>query len=77
FNRIKLVYTSKLIDYPVSYQTRHTLAILHNNEGICEMVSIVRQACMAPLSPQNLFNIAKIEEGRDKQWIRNLNQITK
>ncbi|CAJ0866313.1 1128_t:CDS:2, partial [Entrophospora sp. SA101] len=51
FNRIKLVYTSKLIDYPVSYQTRHTLAILHNNE--------------------------MIEEGRDKQQIRNLNQITK
>ncbi|CAJ0839992.1 2726_t:CDS:2 [Entrophospora sp. SA101] len=32
---------------------------------------------MAPLSPQDLFNIAKIEEGRDKQQIRNLNQITK
>ncbi|CAJ0839989.1 2725_t:CDS:2 [Entrophospora sp. SA101] len=38
---------------------------------------IVHQACMAPLSPQDLFNIAKIEEGRDKQQIRNLNQITK
>nr|CAG8616865.1 8250_t:CDS:10 [Entrophospora candida] len=43
----------------------HALAILHNNEGICEMVSIVRQACMAPLSSQDLFNIAKIEEGSD------------
>nr|CAG8537623.1 415_t:CDS:2 [Entrophospora candida] len=30
FNRIKLVYTSKLIDYSVSYQTRHA-------EGVIEM----------------------------------------
>ncbi|CAJ0844139.1 18787_t:CDS:2, partial [Entrophospora sp. SA101] len=32
FNRIKLVYTSKLIDYSVSYQTRHA-------EGVIEMFS--------------------------------------
>ncbi|RHZ69701.1 hypothetical protein Glove_280g39 [Diversispora epigaea] len=45
FNRIKLVYTSKLINYPVSYQVRHSLAILYNNEGICEIINIVRQTC--------------------------------
>lgn len=33
FNRVKLIYTSKLIDYTASYQTRYALAILHNNEG--------------------------------------------
>ena len=27
FNRVKLIYTSKLIDYTASYQTRHALAI--------------------------------------------------
>jgi hypothetical protein len=77
FNRLKLVYTSKLIDYPVSYKARQALAILHNNEGICEMVSIVHHACMTPLSSQDLFNIAKIEKERGQQRIRNLNQITK
>src|SRR6266498_2566705 len=37
FNRLKLVYLDKRIDYWKSYPVRHALAILHNNEGICEM----------------------------------------
>ncbi len=66
FNRVKLIYTSKLIDYTASYQTRHALAILHNNEGICELVNIARQASNASLSNQNLLNITKIEKERDR-----------
>lgn len=48
FNRVKLIYTSRLIDYSASYQTRRALAILHNNEGICEMVNIARQDSNTP-----------------------------
>ncbi|CAG8512166.1 10829_t:CDS:10, partial [Diversispora eburnea] len=39
----KLVYTSKLINYSVSYQSRYALAILYNNEGICEILRIACQ----------------------------------
>ena len=77
FNRVKLIYTSKLIDYNASYQTRHALAILHNNEGICEMVNIARQASNAPLSHQDLLNITKLEKERDKQRINNVGRIEK
>ncbi|CAB4422451.1 unnamed protein product [Rhizophagus irregularis] len=77
FNRVKLIYTSKLIDYSASYQTRHVLAILHNNEGICEMVNIARQASNTPLSYQDLLNITKIEKERDQQRINNVGRIEK
>src|SRR6266498_931890 len=77
FNRVKLIYTSKLIDYTASYQTRHALAILHNNEGICELVNIARQASNASLSNQDLLNITKIEKERDRQRINNIERIEK
>ncbi|RHZ83721.1 hypothetical protein Glove_88g115 [Diversispora epigaea] len=77
FNRVKLIYTSKLIDYHFSYQTRHALAILHNNEGICELVNIVRQACNSPLSSQDLLNITKIEKERDQERVKNIGRIEK
>ncbi|RHZ67003.1 hypothetical protein Glove_303g107 [Diversispora epigaea] len=77
FNRIKLVYISKLIDYSVSYQARHSLAILHNNEGICEIINIARQVCNTLLSHQDLLNISKIEKERDQQQINNIGRIEK
>lgn len=77
FNRVKLIYTSKLIDYYISYQTRHALAILHNNEGICELVNIAHQACNSFLSSQDLLNIAKIEKERDQKQIKNISRIEK
>ena len=77
FNKLKLTYTSKLIDYPASYQTRHALAILHNNKGICEMMNLVRQICNNPLFHQDLLNITKFEKERDKQQITNIDRIEK
>lgn len=41
FNRVKLIYMLKLIDYSTLYQTRYALAILYNNEEICKMVNII------------------------------------
>ncbi|RIB08903.1 P-loop containing nucleoside triphosphate hydrolase protein [Gigaspora rosea] len=43
-NRIKLNYTDKKQDYPKSYKTRHALAVIHNNNGILELLQILRQA---------------------------------
>ncbi|RHZ59174.1 hypothetical protein Glove_365g52 [Diversispora epigaea] len=77
FNRVKLVYTSKLIDYPVSYQSRHALAILHNNEGICEILRIARQVYNIPLSHQDLLNISKIKKEHDQHRINNIGRIEK
>src|ERR1043165_7243143 len=77
FNRVKLIYTSKLIDYSALYQTRHTLAILHNNEGICKMVNIAQQTSNTPLSYQDLLNITKIEKECDQQRINNVGRIEK
>ena len=61
FNWIKLVYLDKRIDYWMTYPVRHALAILHNNEGICEMMNVARLACNVILSDQDLTNISKIE----------------
>ncbi|RHZ84328.1 hypothetical protein Glove_83g55 [Diversispora epigaea] len=69
FNRVKLVYLDKKIDYWKSYSVRHSLAILHNNEGICEMVNIVCTAYNATLSNQDLENISKIETERNQQHL--------
>ena len=41
------------------------------------MVNIARQASNAPLSNQDLLNIAKIEKERDKQRINNVGRIEK
>jgi len=72
FNRIKLVYLDKRIDYWMSYPVRHALAILHNNEGICEMMNVARLASNVILSDQDLSNISKIETERNQQRLRNL-----
>ena len=45
----------------MTYPVRHALAILHNNEGICEMMNVARLACNVILSDQDLTNISKIE----------------
>lgn len=77
FNRLKLVYLDKKIDYWKSYSVRHALAILHNNEGICEMMNLARLACNATLSEQDLYNINKIETERNQQHLRNISNIQK
>ena len=77
FNRLKLVYLDKRIDYWKSYPVRHALAILHNNEGICEMMNIARLACNVILSDQDLINISKIEKERNQQRLRKVADIQK
>ncbi|CAG8729051.1 43579_t:CDS:2 [Gigaspora margarita] len=60
-NRIKLNYTDKKQDYPKSYKTRHALAVIHNNNGLLELLQILRQAEeILKFSNQDLLNIAMI-----------------
>ncbi|CAG8681797.1 13643_t:CDS:2, partial [Ambispora gerdemannii] len=44
FNRLKLNYTEKKIDYPKSFRARHALSIIHNNNGFVELQHSVREA---------------------------------
>src|SRR5436190_20566074 len=61
----------------MSYPVRHALAILHNNEGICEMMNVARLASNAILSDQDLSNISKIETERNQQRLHNIANIQK
>ncbi|CAG8632612.1 5883_t:CDS:2 [Funneliformis mosseae] len=62
---IIFLYLDKRIDYWKSYLVRHALAILHNNERICEMINVTCLVCNVILSDQDLVNISKIELERN------------
>jgi len=78
FNRVKLCFHDKKIDYWKTYSTRHALAVLQYNSGLLNMLKIARSACnLQEFSEIDKQNISQIAEGRKKQSQRNSNNIAK
>ena len=62
FNRVKLCFLDKKIDYWKTYSTRHALAILKYNDGLLNMLEISRMTCnLQQFSEKDKQNISKIE----------------
>lgn len=77
FNRQKLSFVSKLIDYWKTYSVRHGLAVIHNNSGLLSMLQNVRaQKGLAAFSENDIQNIERISGGRELQRQRNQQDIS-
>ncbi|RIB12759.1 hypothetical protein C2G38_2199795 [Gigaspora rosea] len=60
FNRVKLVYLDKKIDYWQSYTARHAMAILYYNEGYTYLLSELQEIYSEkPFETEDLLNITK------------------
>ena len=76
FNRKILKYLDKRIDYWASYSTRHSLAVIDQNDGLDVMISKVRIiATETAFSYSDTCNILKFVQERSRQVIRNRNAI--
>ncbi|RIB20631.1 hypothetical protein C2G38_2035084 [Gigaspora rosea] len=76
FNRVKLNYADKKVDYSKSFLVRHAFAILHNNDGLLEMLITIRQAGnFIEFSEQNQINIGKIWKQRENKCKCNIAKI--
>ncbi|CAB5373721.1 unnamed protein product [Rhizophagus irregularis] len=72
FNRQKLSFVSKLIDYWKTYSVRHALAVIHNNSSLLAMLQNVRtQAELDTFSENDVQNIEHIAGRRELQRQRN------
>jgi hypothetical protein len=62
FNRLKLKYLSKLLDFWKTHGARHGCAVVEQNHGFTELVSLARERCqLAPLSARDMHKIRKHE----------------
>ncbi|CAG8604285.1 4137_t:CDS:2, partial [Ambispora gerdemannii] len=78
FNRVKLNYTDKKVDFAKSFSARHGLAVLHNNNDLLEMLKVIRQAGNLPeFSEQDQINIEKIWKQRESKRKYNVVEINK
>ncbi|CAG8538925.1 11763_t:CDS:10, partial [Scutellospora calospora] len=76
FNRVKLVYLDKKIDYWKSYAARHALAVLHYNEGYTHLFSEIREIyCGKPFESEDIYNISMIESSYSAQQKLNVEKI--
>ncbi|CAG8806788.1 41393_t:CDS:10, partial [Gigaspora margarita] len=76
FNRVKLVYMDKKIDYWQSFAARHAMAILHYNEEYTYLLSELREIyCEKPFELADLHNINAIESARSAKQRWNLEKI--
>ncbi|CAG8496835.1 10109_t:CDS:10, partial [Cetraspora pellucida] len=64
FNRVKLNYTDKKVDYAKSFSTRHGLAVLHNNNENLEQKEDKRKHNVAEINKRNALRAKKIAETR-------------
>jgi hypothetical protein len=61
FNRRKLVFLDKRIDYWKSYMARHACAVMLQNMGLTEMIKQVRSPCVRNgFSADDMHNLEKI-----------------
>ena len=76
FNRQKLSFVSKLIDYWKTYSTRHALAVIHNNSGLLSMLQDIRaQKGLSAFSENDILNIEHLSNERELQRQRNQQDI--
>ena len=62
FNRTKLVFLSKLIDYWKSFAARYSLAVIQNNEGIANLLEFIYSTGVGNYSENDKNNIKKIQQ---------------
>ncbi|CAG8502905.1 22204_t:CDS:2, partial [Gigaspora rosea] len=78
FNRVKLNYTDKKVDYAKSLSARHGLAVLHNDNGLLEMLEIVRRVGnFLEFSKEDEINIGRIWKQRENKSKCNVAEINK
>jgi len=76
FNRKILKYLDKQIDYWASYNARHALAVLDQNDGLDVMIKKVHTiATEKEFSYSDEYNILKFVQERSQQIVRNRNTI--
>ena len=71
FNRVKLVYLDKKIDYWQSYAAHYAMVVIHYNEGYTYLLSELQEIyCKKPFEMEDLLNISAIENVRSakQQW---------
>ena len=76
FNREKNIFLDKKIDFWQSFAARHSLAVIHHNEGLLETIKKARLiAGLDDLTFEDIENIKKIANTRDSQRARNVERI--
>ncbi|CAG8709383.1 11180_t:CDS:1, partial [Scutellospora calospora] len=75
FNRVKLVYLDKKIDYWKSFTARHAIAVIYYNKEYTYVLFEIREICSQPFALENLLNICMIENERSKQNQLNVEKI--
>ncbi|CAG8532974.1 14463_t:CDS:10, partial [Dentiscutata heterogama] len=78
FNHVKLNYADKKVDFAKSFSARHGLAVLHNNNGLLEMLEVVRRARnLSEFSKEDQVNIGRIWKQREDKSKCNIAEINK
>src|SRR5437868_4296397 len=76
FNRVKLMYLDKKIDYWQLYAARHALAVVYYNEGYTYLLSEIQEIyCGKPFELEDTLNICMIESSRSAQQQLNVEKI--
>jgi len=75
FNRCKLVYMDKKIDYWKTYMARHACAVLFRNLGLVEMLKLVRSGCAEGFSEMDMQNLAQISKDIKAKQLYNRTKI--
>ena len=76
FNRQKLSFVSKLIDYWKTYSVWHALAVIHNNSGLLSMLQNIRaQKGLTLFSENDIHNIEHISGEHESQRQKNKQDI--
>jgi len=75
-NRVKLNYTNKKTDYPKSFAARYALAVIHNNNGIIQVLKVVRKvAYLVSFSEQDHLNLLQLCKERENKREYNITKI--
>nr|CAG8472815.1 410_t:CDS:10 [Entrophospora candida] len=76
FNRVKLCFLDKKIDFWKSFQTRHVLAVIKHNECLLELLQVSRLVPeFEALSLYDIENIKKLENNHTRQNKINVSNI--
>jgi hypothetical protein len=77
FNRCKLVFLDKRIDYWKSYTARHACAVMLHNMGLVQMMKQVRSSCATNgFSAVDMLNLGKIAKVITAKQLANRKAIT-
>jgi hypothetical protein len=75
FNRCKLVFLDKKVDYWKTYMARHACAVMLRNLGLLEMLKLVRLGCGRGFSEVDIQNLEKIARDMEAKQLYNRSKI--